>query len=69
MEKQFLIEGFQDGTGGHVVQVTVSMNDTEIGSAQLPGGDFENAKGMAEGLKAMADAGVDLTAMLPDAEK
>jgi len=69
--KEFTIEVFKAGQAEtateHVVQVTVKEDGREIGVAQLPGGSYENAKSMAEGLKAMADAGIDLTAMMPDA--
>ena len=69
MQKEFLIEVYGIPGGGHIVQVTVKIGGREIGKAQLPGGDMANARAMAEGLKALADSGFDLSAMLPTTEK
>jgi len=72
MSKTFVIEVFKAGQPGtdteHIVQVKVIEGDVEIGRAQLPGGDYENAVNMAQGLHEAAKAGVDLTAMLPGRE-
>jgi len=65
MQKEFLIEVYGDHQGGHVVQVKVKVGGKEVGTAQLPGGTRENAKAMAEGLVALVESGVDLTAILP----
>ena len=50
----------------HIVRVTISRNGLEVGKACLPGGDYENAKAMAEGLRDYVQAGGDLRGMLPD---
>ena len=63
-----VIEG--DGIAGsdteHLVRITVIEDGRKIGSTRLPGGDFETAKAIMEGWKALADGGLDLTGMLPD---
>jgi len=67
--KEFVIEVFKAGKVGtdteHVVQVTMKVLGKVVDKVQLPGGDFKNAKGMAEGLKAMADSGIDLMQLIP----
>ncbi|RJO66012.1 MAG: hypothetical protein C4523_14295 [Myxococcales bacterium] len=68
MERTTTIEVFACDDGGHIVQVAIADDGKEVGTAQLPGGDYENAVAMAEGLKHLADRGVDLTAMLPAQE-
>jgi len=49
-----------------LVKVEVFEGDERVGKALLPGGDEENARGMAEGLLSWAEAGGDITTILPD---
>ena len=61
-----------DGIAGskteHLVRLRVYQDGKKLGSTRIPGGDFENAKAIIEGLKGLADGGVDLSAILPDVE-
>ena len=52
----------------HLVRLRVYQDGKKLGSTRIPGGDFETAVGIMEGFKAIADSGVDLSAILPDVE-
>jgi len=67
-ERTTTIEVFACVDGEHVVQVAIEDDGTEIGRGLLPAGDLANATAMAEGLRTLAERGVDLTAMLPAQE-
>lgn len=50
----------------HIVRITVYDGERQLQSADLPGGDFENARGIAEGLVRLVNAGTDITRIVPD---
>ncbi len=71
--KVFTIQVKQgDGIPGsetqHIVKVIVEEDGVNLGQIRLAGGDFETAKGIAFGLKALSDGGTDLTEILPEPE-
>lgn len=53
----------------HIVKIEIKEEGKPTRVGRLPGGDEENAKGMAESLKALADTGLDLSELLPDAKE
>jgi len=63
------VEVYEADRGEHVVQIVIAGDGTGIGKAQLPGGDYGTALAIAEGLKTLTTRGVDLTPMLPDADR
>ena len=68
--KQFKITVRKAGEAGtdseYIVQVELTQDGKPVGSFCLPGGDLENAKGIAAGLISLANTGFDLAEFLPE---
>ena len=68
--KKFKISVHKAGEAGaddeHVVKVSISKKNQEIGKFCLAGGTLEHATGIALGLKDLVDSGFDLTTFMPD---
>lgn len=73
MDKTFTIQvKIGDGVAGsdteHIVVVIVEVDGIIQGQVRMAGGDYDNAVGIAYGLKELSDGGTDLQDFLPAPE-